>query len=261
MELPRGSLFNRYRIEEAIGEGGMGRVYRAFDTRLGRMVSLKVLRASDNAEHDARLQREARAAAALNHPNAVSIFDVGESVLGDERVRFIAMELIDGRDLRSLSLDPNVPSIQRIRWLADVARALAAAHRAGLVHRDVKPENAMVRSDGVVKVLDFGLARRLTPGDEGEPAAASPRAATQPLATVTERGIVVGTPVYMSPEQLRGDAVDGRADQFAWAVMAYELLAGRLPWKNTGEPVHLIAEESSPSIRCPSPSSRPTSRR
>jgi serine/threonine-protein kinase len=236
MGFERGALFDRYRIEALIGEGGMGRVYRAHDTRLHRVVALKILRGADSPEAVARMIREARAAAALNHPNAISIYDIGEAATGDGSLaHYIAMELIEGRDLRSLAREPTVTQALRLRWLADVARALAAAHATGLVHRDVKPENVMVRADGVVKVLDFGLARRVF--------MAAPDAAEDAhVPTVTAKGVVVGTPLYMSPEQLRGDAIDGRADQFSWAVMAYELLAGAVPWKCRDEPIPLIAE-------------------
>src|SRR5580700_2244428 len=159
--LKPGDTFDRYTIEAPLGQGGMGCVYRAHDARLGRRVALKII--SDDqrdghagAEANARLLREARAAAALDHPNAVSIFDVGEY----EGTPFIVMELVPGRTLRGAAGDAPVPAAKCIAELADVARALAAAHKRGLVHRDIKPENVMVREDGVVKVLDFGIARR-----------------------------------------------------------------------------------------------------
>ena len=219
-----GEPFDRYLIEERLGAGGMGEVFRAQDTKLRRQVALKIVRVDPTSgkgsasEGAARLLREARAAAALVHPNAVAIFDVGEL----DGCAYIAMELIEGRNLRAYIGDASVPIDERVRWLGDVARALASAHRAGLVHRDVKPENVMIRSDGTVKVLDFGIARRV----QGATASATTREAD----TITCEGVVVGTPSYMAPEQLRGDALDGRADQFAWGVLAYELLSGALPW-------------------------------
>jgi serine/threonine-protein kinase len=226
-----GQTFGRYTIEALLGEGGMGSVYRAVDGTLQRPVALKLLRpdiaTSGGAE---RLLREARAAAAIEHANAVTVHDVGE--VGD--TRYIAMELVVGRSLRAYVGDATVPIATRVRWLTDVARALDAAHARGLVHRDVKPENVMVRDDGAVKVLDFGIAGML-----GE--AAGAREARTPAAnaeswrmsftfTFTRDGALVGTPRYMAPEQINGDAVDGRADQFAWGVMAYELLSGTPPW-------------------------------
>ena len=155
MMLQPGDAFDRYTIEAFLGEGGMGRVYRALDTRLHRRVALKILGVESEASPEAksegiaRLLREARAVAALEHPNTVAIHDVGEL----DGVPYIAMELINGRTLRSCIADPAVTYQMRLQWLYDAGRALAAAHKVGLVHRDVKPENVMVRDDGVVKVL------------------------------------------------------------------------------------------------------------
>lgn len=225
--LKPGDRIDRYTVEDVLGQGGMGQVYRAHDERLDRRVALKVVLAEgDEAperrdEGRRRLLREARAAAALDHPNAVAIFDVGEI----DDTAYIAMELVSGRTLRS-AVGSSVPLSDRLRWLADVARALAAAHRKNLVHRDIKPENVMVREDGRVKVLDFGIARRAAaPIDPSAPTA------DPSLGTLTQAGVQVGTPMYMAPEQIRGDPVDGRVDQFAWGVLAYELLTGRVPWK------------------------------
>jgi serine/threonine-protein kinase len=236
--LKPGERFERYTIEEAIGEGGMGCVYRARDDRLGRRVALKVIsEGAPGGDAAARLLREARAAAALDHPNAVAIFDVGDH----EGTPYIVMELVEGRTLRAFVGDASVPMSTRVARLADVARALAAAHRRGLVHRDVKPENVMVREDGMVKVLDFGIARRaraeVDARAETEIAADTPPA----LATITVDGVKLGTPVYMAPEQIRGDALDGRADQFSWGVLAYELLTGRLPWRGGGDALAVTA--------------------
>ncbi len=217
-----GETFGRYGIEELLGEGGMGRVYRALDTKLQRKVALKVLRVDKEGDPErwrdlaARMTREARAAAALDHPNAVSIFDVGEV----DGAPFIAMELVLGRSLRAYVGDAHVPWARKLRWLVDVGAALAAAHEAGLVHRDVKPENVVVRDDGRVKVLDFGIARRAR-GPEEPPSSGGAR---------TGKGVILGTVNYMSPEQIGAGAIDGRSDQFAWAVTAYELLTGATPW-------------------------------
>ena len=223
--LEPGVKFERYTIEALLGEGGMGRVYRAQDPRLGRRVALKLISERlASPEASARLVREARAAAALDHPNVVSVFDVGEH----EGVPYIVMELVDGRTLRAALGEAGAPLSERVRWLADAGRALAAAHRKGLVHRDVKPENVMIRDDGVVKVLDFGIARRDSVADDP----ATP-AQTSALPTLTLEGVKLGTPLYMAPEQIRGDPLDGRADQFSWGVVAYETLAGRLPWRGS----------------------------
>jgi serine/threonine-protein kinase len=218
-----GDTFDRYTIEALIGQGGMGSVYRAYDPRLGRRVALKVItEGSASSDANARLVREARAAAAFDHPNAVAIFDVGEL----DGAPYIVMELIEGRTLRPAEGEAALPIPTRVAQLSGVARALGAAHRRGLVHRDIKPENVMVRDDGVVKVLDFGIARR-TGGTVDPRSTARPPA----LPTLTVEGVMLGTPVYMAPEQIRGGDLDGRADQFAWGVVAYELLAGKLPWR------------------------------
>jgi serine/threonine-protein kinase len=231
--LKPGDTFERYTIEAPLGQGGMGTVYRAHDARLGRRVALKVISDGQaDADANARLVREARAAAAFDHPNAVSIFDVGEY----EGTPFIVMELVVGRTLRLADGEASVPAATCITQLADVARALAVAHKRGLVHRDIKPENVMVREDGVVKVVDFGIARRqggsLDPHGETEAPA---------LPTLTIEGVKLGTPVYMAPEQIRGDALDGRTDQFSWGVVAYELLAGRLPWRGADDAMAVMA--------------------
>jgi serine/threonine-protein kinase len=228
-----GRAFGRYVIEALLGEGGMGQVYRARDTNLHRKVALKVLlvpRDNDKqwVEAKARMLREARAAAALEHPNAVGIYDLGEI----EDTPYIAMELVLGKNLHAYVGEQNVPWETRLRWLVDAASALAAAHEAGIVHRDVKPENVMVREDGRIKVLDFGIARRATgsasTSDEAEAATAKDPGIGG--GTLTGKGVIIGTLRYMPPEQLAGKPLDGRADQFAWGVMAYELFAGDTPW-------------------------------
>ncbi|MGO9711337.1 MAG: serine/threonine-protein kinase, partial [Polyangiaceae bacterium] len=235
-----GDSVDRYVIEAVIGEGGMGRVYRALDPRLGRRVALKVLLAEKanervRADAAARMMREARAAAAFNHPNVVAIHDVGE-VGGNP---YIAMELVSGETLREYLGNAGVSNEQKLAWLLDVARGLGAAHRAGLVHRDIKPDNVMITTDGVVKILDFGIARR---AEQESPAAqgGAPTAAAN-LPSLTAEGLMIGTPQYMAPEQLQGAPVDGRADQFAWGVMAWELFAGALPWGKITNGAQLVA--------------------
>ncbi|MBK6514605.1 MAG: serine/threonine protein kinase [Polyangiaceae bacterium] len=225
-----GDTIERYRIEDPIGEGGMGRVFRAHDERLDRRVALKVLHeGTEEKESRARLVREARAVAKLDHPNIVAVYDVGEH----DGAPYVVMELVEGRSLRSLIGDAGVAPKQRVNILIEVARALAVAHDAGIVHRDIKPENVLVRPDGRVKVVDFGIARRTrNAADPSAPTDAS-------FSTLTAEGVKVGTPMYMAPEQIKGSALDGRADQFAWGVVSYELFVGKPPW--SGDAMGVIA--------------------
>jgi hypothetical protein len=244
-----GETFDRYVVEEILGEGGMGEVYLATDARLHRRVALKLLRGAAGARSEpgwkgaARLLHEARAAAALDHPNAVSIFDVGEH----EGTPFIAMEFVSGSTLRAFVGDATVSVAHRVRWLTDIARALDAAHRRGLVHRDIKPENVMVSENDAIKVLDFGIARRASASTEETGATLVAGGAT-----ITRDGAVVGTPRYMAPEQLRGAKLDGRADQFSWGVVAYELLTGHLPWSGDGSSDQRLARILTVEARAPS---------
>ncbi len=226
--LEPGSTFGRYRIGDALGEGGMGVVYGAHDTVLRREVALKVLSTAaserDPAEARARLLREARAAAALVHPSAVSIFDVGEA----DGMPFIAMELVAGRSLRACLEDGAASREARLRWLVSLAEVLGAAHAIGLVHRDVKPENVVVRDDGSIKVLDFGIAKRATSFEEET---ALELGDTLAPSFHTVAGRVLGTPRYMAPEQKTGGEIDGRTDQYAWGLVACECLSGGHPQK------------------------------
>ncbi len=209
MPIALGETFERYEIESLIGRGGMGEVYRAVDTRLRRKVALKVLRPDrESDEGKARLFREARSAAGLTHPNTVAIHDIGEA----EGTFYIVMELVTGAPLLAYVGDPRVSSARKLSWLVDVARALSAAHKAGVIHRDVKPSNVMISDEGVVKVLDFGLAKPIAP-----------------VSFRTQQGHVLGTPRYMAPEQLAGHEVDTRTDQYAYGLTAYELVAGTHP--------------------------------
>jgi serine/threonine-protein kinase len=237
MRLKAGDRVDRYVVVGPLGSGGMGDVYRARDTRLNRLIALKVLlprdgesTGSDGISLGARMLREAHAVAALEHPNVVAVYDVGEVAWGGATLTYIAMELIQGVPLRAHVGDTSIPIGARVRWLVEVARALAAAHKAGIVHRDVKPENVMVRADGVAKVLDFGIAKRaVTPTDTT-------------IRTETAQGVRIGTPYYMAPEHMRGEPIDARADEFAWGVMAYELLCGKRPWDDGGDSVQLVAQ-------------------
>ncbi len=242
-----GDTVDRYVIEAVLGEGGMGRVYRALDPRLGRRVALKVLLTEGaspeaRAAAAARMMREARAAAAFNHPNVVAIYDVGE-VDGSP---YIAMEHVTGGTLRAFIRDERTLDAQKLAWLLDVARGLGAAHRAGLVHRDIKPDNVMITTDGVVKILDFGIARSAASSDL--PVESAPTAAAN-LPSLTGEGMMLGTPQYMAPEQLQGEPLDGRADQFAWGVMAYEVLSGTLPWAASKTGAQLVAAVLSAAAR------------
>ncbi len=234
--LNRGDKLAHYTIESLLGSGGMGAVYLAVDSRLHRRVALKVILDSDKpeelTEQAARLLREARSAASLTHPNVVAVFDVGEI---DGRV-YLAMEYVVGKTVRDLMRDQDISWQRRLRWLVECARALAAAHRDGLVHRDIKPENVMVRDDGLVKVLDFGIARRTT-------APVDPTGKTEHarIATLTGKGLITGTPMYMAPEQLKGGDPDTRTDQFSWGVMSYEVLAGERPWPEKSDLLASVA--------------------
>ena len=232
MSLEPGHQFDRYVIESLLGVGGMGKVYRATDTRLRRSVALKVLDVDGTGADAVSALREARAAAAIVHPNVTAIFDADQ--VGD--TSFIVMELVPGALLRQLVGDASVPLATRLRWLTDVAAALEAAHQAGVVHRDVKPENVVVREDGLVKVLDFGIARV---SSVGTPAGGLPGLIA--LAMPSGQTSLAGTPAYMAPEQIQGHPSDGRADQFAWGVVAYELLTGHLPWLRTNRPFGVLS--------------------
>jgi serine/threonine protein kinase len=217
-----GRVIGPYKIMERLGAGGMGEVYLAQDARLGRLVALKILPSyfvSDEMRLR-RFQREARAASALNHPNIFTIHEVGEF----EEIHFIATEYIDGETLRSLCAKRAL-SLRKITEIAvQIASALAAAHAAGIVHRDIKPENIMLRRDGIVKILDFGIAK-LTEGTVCESGEAPTVARVQ-----TEKGVVMGTVGYMSPEQARGLVVDERTDIWSFGVVLYEMIARRAPF-------------------------------
>jgi hypothetical protein len=208
----RGRQVGPYRIQDVVGRGGMGVVYAAEDTRLGRLVALKALPPTISGDRVARerLAREARAAAMLTHPGVATVYSLDEI---DGQV-FIASELVRGHTLREeLSAGP-LPQATLTDTLAQIADALHAAHGRGIVHRDLKPENVLRDESGRIKIVDFGLARPVAPAAPG----------------LTAAGVFVGTPGYMAPEQLRGQAVDARADVFAFGVMGFELASGRHPF-------------------------------
>jgi len=226
MGLSSGGRIGPYQVLSVIGVGGMGEVYRATDTRLQRDVALKVLPAAGAGDHDrlSRFEREARLLASLNHANIASVHGIEES----DGVLALAMEFIDGTTLAARLAQGPLPIDEAHQVLAQIAAALEAAHEAGVIHRDLKPANVMIRRDGTVKVLDFGLARRPTSTLAG---AATGSMTTAPLAhgdfALTEPGIVLGTPAYMSPEQARGQEVDKRTDIWSFGCVFYEVLTGR----------------------------------
>jgi eukaryotic-like serine/threonine-protein kinase len=214
--LSSGSMLGPYEILSSIGAGGMGEVYRARDPRLGRDVAIKVLPASFSADSD-RLQRfaqEARAAAALNHPNILAIFDIGD----DHGAPYVVSELLEGETLRDrLRTGPLQPR-RAIDFALQIARGLAAAHEKGITHRDLKPENLFITNDGRLKILDFGLAKLTRPENSSDSAT---------VQVATEPGLVMGTVGYMSPEQVRGKNADARSDLFAFGAILYEMLSGK----------------------------------
>jgi serine/threonine protein kinase len=221
-----GKQLGRFQILSMLGAGGMGEVYLAQDAQLGRQVALKLLPAGLTAKADLlrRFEREARAASSLNHPNIITIHDIGEV----EGLHFIATEFIEGETIRHRIGRGRMELSEAIDITVQVANALATAHAAGIVHRDIKPENIMLRPDGYVKVLDFGLAK-LTETHEAKPSADS-GVATLSISNETTAGTILGTVNYMSPEQARGLKVDARTDIWSLGVTFYEMLTGKSPF-------------------------------
>ncbi len=217
--LETGHTLGRYRVENQLGAGGMGEVYRAWDSVLQRWIALKVVPQGDKRAE--RLVGEARAAAALRHANIVSVYDVGET----DGYAFVSMDLVEGRPLRDWIGDSTVKVDDKIAWLTQIASALRAAHKAGFVHRDMKPDNVMITTTGEARVLDFGLAKSFSV--DVNAATAHPDAAQKAYLTVD--GAVSGTPAYMAPEQLAGGPASPLWDEYAWGVLACELLTGKHP--------------------------------
>ena len=220
MPLQPGATLGPYSVTAKIGEGGMGEVYRARDTKLDRDVALKVLPEAFTSDPDrlARFEREAKVLASLNHPNIGHIYGLEES----EGTKALVLELIEGPTLADLIAQGPIPVHDALPIAKQIAEALEAAHERGIIHRDLKPANIKVRDDGTVKVLDFGLAKALDTTPEGDPSQ-SPTL----TAAATQVGVILGTAAYMSPEQARGKPVDKRADIWAFGAVLFEILSGR----------------------------------
>jgi len=240
--LKQTTTISHYRILSELGAGGMGEVYLAEDTRLNRKVALKILPADVAANEDRmrRFVQEAKAASALNHPNIITIYEIDQV----DSVYFIASEFIDGQTLRKRMRNESLKLGQALDLAVQIAGALSEAHAAGIIHRDIKPDNIMLRRDGIVKVLDFGLAK-LTERPQSQ--VVDPDAPTR-AAVKTEAGLVMGTAIYMSPEQARGLTLDARTDIFSLGVVLYETMAGCLPFngKSTTEVLAEIISEHEP---------------
>ncbi|HMA16946.1 MAG TPA: serine/threonine-protein kinase, partial [Thermoanaerobaculia bacterium] len=224
MSLTSGTRLGPYEIENQLGRGGMGEVYRARDTRLGREVAVKILppTLASDPESVRRFEKEARAVASLSHPHVVPLFDVGE----EGGLRYAVTELVSGETLRNRLAQGALPVREAAEIAAQIAEGLAAAHDRGVVHRDVKPDNVVLSASGFARILDFGLAKRTgsaigVEADEDELTRSE---------LLTEPGVVAGTVGYMSPEQVRGEAADGRSDIFSLGVVLWEMLTGRRPF-------------------------------
>jgi Tol biopolymer transport system component len=240
MSLAPGTRLGPYEIVSLLGAGGMGEVFRARDSRLGRDVAIKVLpeRLSSDVEAHARFEREAHAVAALSHPNIVALLDIGKS----GETAFAVMELLNGETLRERLHSGALPGRKAVETACEVAIGLAAAHEHGIVHRDLKPENIFLTRDGRVKLLDFGLAKDLVPR--------SPDATSAPTIAPTEPGTVMGTVGYMSPEQVRGKTADHRTDIFSFGAVLYEMMAGRRAFEGSSavETMNAILVSEPPEI-------------
>src|SRR5215831_5305277 len=229
---PEITSIGSYRVVKLLGVGGMGKVFLAHDPRLNRSVAIKMLShdGAEEEERNLRFRQEAFAASALNHPNILTIYEIGEC----EGQNYIATEFIDGVTLRARLSDGELPMTLALEIAIQLASALSAAHEAGIVHRDIKPENVMIRRDGLIKALDFGIAKHTPEGDR-----------QAPNQLETKPGLLVGTAPYMSPEQANGLAVDARSDIWSLGVVLYEMVTGRQPFlgQTPTETISLILQK------------------
>src|SRR2546428_2219391 len=242
MTLGNGTKLGRYEIRSQLGAGGMGEVYRARDEKLNRDVAIKVLPASLSQDQDRlrRFEQEAQAAGALNHPNILAVYDVGTH----DSSPYIVSELLEGETLRERLGGTAQPQRKAIDYAIQISHGLAAAHEKGIVHRDLKPENIFITKDGRVKILDFGIAK-LIQADSGQQQTDIPTRRVD-----TGPGVVIGTVGYMSPEQVRGQAVDHRSDIFSFGAILYEMLSGRRAFhrESTADTMSAILKEDPPDL-------------
>lgn len=253
MSLASGARLGHYEITSAIGAGGMGEVYEARDTKLGREVAIKVLpkEMASEPKRLSRFEQEARAASALNHPNIVTIYEIGDH----DGAPYIVMELVDGATLREILAVGAMPNDMLLRYAAQMADGLAKAHQAGIVHRDLKPENIVISEDGYLKILDFGLAK-LMPQSEADADGAT-------IARATTPGAIVGTVGYMSPEQAKGEPTDFRCDQFSLGAILYEMATGSRAFErdSVAQTMAAIIEDEPEPVTVSNPEVSLTSRR
>src|SRR3954451_14207326 len=243
MPLAPGSKLGPYEILAGLDAGGMGEGYRAHDPRLGREVAFKILPvdSAGDSERMRRFEQEARATAALNHPNILAVFDIGSQ----DDSPYIVSELLEGETLRARLIGGPLPVRKAVDYALQIVRGLATTHDHGILHRDLKPENIFITRDGHVKVLDFGLAK-LTMPEQGTAGLSS----EMTLDSVTGRGVLLGTLGYMSPEQCRGAAVDARSDLFSFGAVLYEMLSGSRAFRGdtTVDTISSILKEEPPAL-------------
>src|SRR6266581_4018436 len=274
MSLAAGTKLGRYEIRSQIGEGGMGEVYLAEDTRLHRKVALKILptELAANKDRMRRFEQEAQAAAALNHPNIAHIYEIGEGrgssptlkegssgALSENVVHFIAMEFVDGVTLREEIHQEKTELRVLLKHLLQVAEGLGKAHASGIVHRDLKPDNIMITRDGHAKILDFGLAKLVETAAPGLGQDEGGEAPTAVMPQHSAPGAIMGTVGYMSPEQAQAKTVDQRSDIFSFGCILYEATAGCKPFAGDSivDTLHKIIHEPAPAITDFNPSASP----